>query len=337
MKLFLVLSAFLLYTRSVHSCSLQERNIQPDSTSFGKVLSNPSLSFDWDAIKYVYAFGDSYTFVQGTHGLANFSFIGDLQNISFTKDELLNDEIIFRNTSSDGANWIEFLTGCFSGKPIDCSPRQLWDFAFAGADIDGNLLPLHHPFTVPLVDQMKQWATYAASFLPRPKKDSLTVWWIGINDTGDSTGNETVHFDAFYAKEMDSLFEAVELAQSKGLTGTHLFLTVPPEERSPSGLYSSHAEEQKSNIITYNTQLHTRASQFAQRHQDEETVVLLFDAHEWFNFVLDNAEMFGFGDITGFCECSDSDFFWFNTGHPTEHTHHLLASAIDHFLSSIST
>ncbi len=24
-----------------------------------------ALKFDWDAVKYVYAFGDSYTFVQG--------------------------------------------------------------------------------------------------------------------------------------------------------------------------------------------------------------------------------------------------------------------------------
>lgn len=28
--------------------------------------------FKWDAIKYVYAFGDSYSFVQGTRGFANF-------------------------------------------------------------------------------------------------------------------------------------------------------------------------------------------------------------------------------------------------------------------------
>ena len=28
--------------------------------------------FDWRSIEYVYAFGDSYTFVQGTRGHANF-------------------------------------------------------------------------------------------------------------------------------------------------------------------------------------------------------------------------------------------------------------------------
>ena len=33
----------------------------------------------------------------------------------------------------------EFLTGCFGGLPSKCAPRQLWNFAFAGADIDGNM------------------------------------------------------------------------------------------------------------------------------------------------------------------------------------------------------
>lgn len=28
--------------------------------------------FSWDAVKFVYAFGDSYSFVQGTRGTANF-------------------------------------------------------------------------------------------------------------------------------------------------------------------------------------------------------------------------------------------------------------------------
>lgn len=32
--------------------------------------------FSWDRIKYVYAFGDSYSFVQGTHGHANFRLVG---------------------------------------------------------------------------------------------------------------------------------------------------------------------------------------------------------------------------------------------------------------------
>jgi hypothetical protein len=32
-------------------------------------------NFNWTVTKYVYAFGDSYTFVQGTRGLANFRWV----------------------------------------------------------------------------------------------------------------------------------------------------------------------------------------------------------------------------------------------------------------------
>lgn len=31
-----------------------------------------AAGFDWSQVKYVYAFGDSYSFVQGTLGHANF-------------------------------------------------------------------------------------------------------------------------------------------------------------------------------------------------------------------------------------------------------------------------
>lgn len=72
--------------------------------------------FSWDRIKYVYAFGDSYSFVQGTRGLANFrsvafpffeigylaerssrSFIGDKLHLAFAPQELLTNHIVPRN------------------------------------------------------------------------------------------------------------------------------------------------------------------------------------------------------------------------------------------------
>jgi hypothetical protein len=40
------------------------------------------------------AFGDSYTYVQGTAGRQNYSFIGDLQNYAFNASTLLTDEIV---------------------------------------------------------------------------------------------------------------------------------------------------------------------------------------------------------------------------------------------------
>lgn len=98
--------------------------------------------------------------------------------------------------------------------------------------LDANLnffrLPLHHNYTVPLVDQVNQWVAYASVVLPHPPRETLTTWWIGINDTGDTTTNTTVrligvevinmhdcesiqitNFTAFWEEEMGSYFKAV--------------------------------------------------------------------------------------------------------------------------------
>jgi hypothetical protein len=67
------------------------------------VSASPSrvpTKFNWNDISHVYAFGDSYTFVQGTRGLANFSFIGDAFDLSFTPSEILNSKIVPHNVSS---------------------------------------------------------------------------------------------------------------------------------------------------------------------------------------------------------------------------------------------
>ncbi|KAI0730078.1 putative lysophospholipase [Fomitopsis betulina] len=303
-------------------------------TASAHAVDAGNVGFDWRSIEYVYAFGDSYTFVQGTRGHANFSFIGDLLDLSFTPYALLTDEIIYKNTSSDGANWIEYLTGCFAGNPAVC-PRKLWNFAFAGADIDGNILPLHHNFTVPLVDQVKQWATYATDVIPRPVKNTLTAWWIGINDTGDTVSNASItDWTAFWNTEMTSYFNAVQTAYDHGLQGAHLFINVPPEERAPGHVNNTNHDTIKAHIELYNSILEDYVTAFAERNP--RASVLTFDAHSWFNEVLDNAAAYGFSNITGYCTCTDPSYFWYNTGHPTEHVHRLLASAIEESLVNAS-
>lgn len=93
------------------------------------------LIFQGKEIKNLLAFGDSYTYVQGTQGHWNYSFISDAFNYSYTPEQLLSSEIVKNTTSSGGPNWVEYLTGCYEGLPAECPGTQLWDFAFAGADI----------------------------------------------------------------------------------------------------------------------------------------------------------------------------------------------------------
>ncbi|KAH7092719.1 hypothetical protein BKA62DRAFT_74533 [Auriculariales sp. MPI-PUGE-AT-0066] len=288
----------------------------------------------WEGVKTVYAFGDSYTFVQGARGHANYSFIGDELNFSFTKSELLTNTIIPKNTSSGGSGWLEFLTGCYEGSPFLCK-KQLWDFAFAGADIDANLLPLHHDYTISLVRQVEQFLTYAVPVLPKQRSEkTLIAWWIGINDTNDVINNKTItDWPAFWEAEMDSLFGAVAKVDAAIRPGAHLFLNVPPGDRAPGSLGNpTSIELHKARTNEYNAALASRAAAF---QQGTRSRILQFDAHEWFGWALDNAESLGFKNVTGFCQCDDFSYFWLNSGHPTEPVHRYLAEAIDKQLSEL--
>ena len=71
------------------------------------------------------------------------------------------------------------------GLPYDASNVLLF-YSLSGS------LPLHHNFSVDLVDQVRQWALYASDVVPHPPEETLTAFWIGINDTGDTLQNTTV-------------------------------------------------------------------------------------------------------------------------------------------------
>jgi hypothetical protein len=178
--------------------------------------------FNWNQTSHVYAFGDSYTFVQGTRGHANYSFIGDAFDLSFPPLEILENEIVSHNVSFqsvirygrcdgiilDKLRWSQLdrvsdrlfrrlsppmptatLELCIRGRRYLRPPVGVSDLLMMNGGLTRTRLPLHHNFTVPLIDQVKQYITYASYVLPHPKGRTLTAWWIGINDTGDTIGN----------------------------------------------------------------------------------------------------------------------------------------------------
>jgi hypothetical protein len=46
-------------------------------------------------------------------------------------------------------------------------------------------------------DQVNQWVTYASKVIPHPVAETLTAWWIGINDTGDTLTNASARVSIF--------------------------------------------------------------------------------------------------------------------------------------------
>ncbi|KAG9103584.1 hypothetical protein FRC06_009718, partial [Ceratobasidium sp. 370] len=287
-------------------------------------LTGGSAALRWSQTKTDLAFGDSYTFVQGTLGHTGYSFWGDRFNLTITKAQVQTNEIVANVTSSDGANWIEMITGCYSGLPSRC-PRTLWNFAFAGADIDPAILTLHHNYTVDLTEQVGQWEqVHKDRLLQAPGDCSMAAFFIGINDTGDTSKWKNAccitDWAAFWNTELDSYFNAVNKVYQTGLR-SFLFLNVPPTDRAPGS-----SPGQTSQIPNFNSLLAARVDSFKKDKKD--TSVILFDTYTYLNGILNNATQYGFTNITGFCQCSDPGYFWYNSGHITQHTHRLLADGI---------
>lgn len=194
----------------------------------------------------------------------------------------------YSGTSAGGPNWIEFLTNCgveegvytpstcgrqsyqlaTQGSQVDelghgesssgggggtTRKRELWDFAFAGANYAEQFLPLHHTYTTPMVNQTRQYLTYAHPVLsPRfhpNNKDVLVAIWIGINDINDiklppdtpTPMTDEVEQLAYLSPKYDAinaaLFEqsVLPLYQEAGFT-QFLFINIPPYDRSPLNL-----------------------------------------------------------------------------------------------------
>ncbi|KAH7339718.1 hypothetical protein B0J17DRAFT_372348 [Rhizoctonia solani] len=271
-------------------------------------------AFKWSQTKTVLAFGDSYTFVQGTMGHPGYSFFGDRFNLTVTKDLVLKSEIVGNATSSGGANWIEMITGCYAGLPAKC-PRTLWNFAFAGADIDPTILTLHHNYTVDMTEQVDQWVqAWRGKLLKAPTKSSLAAFFIGINDTGDVSGWKNItDWTAFWNTEMDSYFKTVDRVYNTGLR-SFLFLNVPDRTST------------NPQIATFNSLLTQRVKAFKALKKDVTTI--LFDTNKLFADVLANATAYGFSNTTGYCQCTDPGYFWYNSGHVTEPVHRLIANGV---------
>ncbi|GKZ27329.1 hypothetical protein AbraIFM66951_010888 [Aspergillus brasiliensis] len=328
----------------------------PMISAYPSGVAKSKGGLEWDSTKYLIAFGDSYTYVQGTDGLQNYSFIGDLQNFAYDPHTLLTDKIVQNQTATaeGGPNWVEYLTGCGLKEgltsPFDCE-QQLWDFAFAGSDISVEYTPLHHNFTVSLVNQVKQFNDYAQPVLKKTidQSHALVAIWIGINDIGDSSKYD-VDFPIFYNELMNTLFSSVQTIYSQGYR-SYLFMNLPPLDRRPGNLGSADPSPNATQITWYNDALAQHASAFHDRYAD--TNVMLFDAHSELTYILDHPSKFGIVNITNFCAGYDQPdiawnyqaygcptpldtYFWYNSGHMTSRVHEILAGAVERKLQEWS-
>lgn len=268
--------------------------------------------FKWSEIKHLIAFGDSYTYVQGTQGRQNYSFIGDNFNFSFSPSDLLSNRIVQNQTATaeGGPNWVEYLTDC-GLKPGLTDPRscnvQLWDFAFAGADISDEYTPLHHNYTVSLVQQVKQFDLYAQPVLKDivDARKSLVAFWIGINDINDSDKYD-VDFPSFYNQLISTLFESVAKVYGLGYKN-FLFMNLPPLDRNPSNVIRKPGPLPNATMIEwYDDALLNLSQEFSNLHNDAK--IMNFDVTTYLNGVLNEHEKYGIKNVTNFCAGYDQPY-----------------------------
>ncbi|KAJ2982019.1 hypothetical protein NUW58_g6538 [Xylaria curta] len=316
--------------------------------------------FKWEDTKYLIAFGDSYTFVQGTAGYPQYSFIGSYLpgQFGFSPRKLLSNGIVqnFTGTAQGGPNWVEYLTGCGlePGKtlPRDCAV-QLWDFAFAGADVSLQHLPHHHPFTVPLVNQTQQYLTWAEPVIGKKmdKSKALVAFWIGVNDINDSSKFTNVSFPAFYNDIINTIFtQSVRPMYEIGYKN-FLFVNLPPLDRTAANVVSESPRPNSTMIDWWGNSLARHNEMFAAKHKDAKT--MLYDANKFLNGVLDNPGKYGIKNTTSYCQdfadpdvlerpelhgCLPlDDYFWYNAGHMSSHTHKVMTRNMENFLRKQTT
>ncbi|KAK4241859.1 hypothetical protein C8A03DRAFT_40822 [Achaetomium macrosporum] len=322
-------------------------------------IQSPKSNFNWEETKYLIAFGDSYTYVQGSAGLANFSFIGDYlpNHFGFKPEGLLTNKIVqnFTGTANGGPNWAEYLTGCGLKEgltsPLECK-IQLWDFAFAGADVAEEFTPLHHNWTVPLVKQTQQYLTWAEPVIGRSmdKTKALVAVWIGINDINDSA-KYNVSFPVFYNSIIEVMFEKTVQPMYDAGYQNFLFVNLPPLDRTPGNQVSSRPLPNKTMIAWWDQTLSSHTKAFTAKNPTAKT--MLFDANTFLNRVLDHPEEYGIKNTTSYCPAYNQlavltdpesygcqpleEYFWYNAGHMTSHVHEILALEVDRYLRQQST
>ncbi|KAJ8106732.1 hypothetical protein ONZ43_g6962 [Nemania bipapillata] len=299
--------------------------------------------FDWDDTKYLLvpyriAFGDSYTFVQGTAGYPTFSFIGSYLpgQFAFSPRTLLSNRIVqnFTGTAEGGPNWVEYLTGC-GLEPGETLPRdcavQLWDFAFAGADVSLEYLPQHHNFTVPLVNQTQQYLTWAEPVIEKnmDKSKALVAFWIGINDISDSSKLTNVSFPTYYNRLIEAVFTQSVRPMHEAGYKNFLFLNLPPLDRTAANVVSETPLPNKTMIGWWNDSLAKHSDIFAAENKDVKAMT--YNANQFLNGVLDDPQSYGITNTTSYClDYADPDvqehpelhgclpldsYFWYNSGH----------------------
>ncbi|KAF8743159.1 PFU (PLAA family ubiquitin binding), partial [Rhizoctonia solani] len=205
-------------------------------------------------------------------------------------------------TSSNGPNWVQYLGGTYN-----VTDTKVYNLAYGGATTDSKLVTPYLPTVQSFVDQGNSW------------------WWNNVTQAG------------FHQTLLDRYFSQVDELYKRGAR-SFLFLNVPPLERAPLFIEqgATTVKAVMASTDDFNKQLAQRVKQFQKTYKGLGQVTL-YDAHKTFNVQLDNANVLGFVNVTGYNTAYQngtpgstyqiarskpvSSYFWLNSLHPTFGVH----------------
>ena len=152
-----------------------------------------------------------------------------------------------------------------------------------------------------------------------------------INDVSDSakSANPTGgSFPAFYEEILGTFFDSAWRVGEAGYRN-FLFMALPPLERTPGNLVDLAQGKplypNATQVLAYNHALKTGAQKFGMARRVH---AMVFDTHDFFGHVLDDAKSYGIRNIIGYCPMYDapdiatnyaaygclpiSEYFWYS-------------------------
>jgi len=268
-------------------------------------------------INKIVAFGDS---------------LSDTQNIyNASQWTLPNSDSWFLGRFSNGKNWVEYLA--------DNLQLPLYNWAIGGAGVTTQNVVI--PGVVQQVASFTEYMRKAQNYQP---KNTLFTLLIG--------GNDLVKYNSSVDQVISGETQALQNLIQAGARNI-LLLKLPDVSNAPIFKFKTNGPTVAAQVVELNTRLSALVSSL-QAQYGPGLHIYLFDTYALFNDLLSNPAKYQVSNTTesclnlstdsGFdylktqaarsqCRNPDSFVFW-DTLHPTTHTHKLLADAVTAFFNA---
>jgi thermolabile hemolysin len=279
------------------------------------VWTNDSVA--QNGVNKIVAFGDS---------------LSDTQNIfNASQWTLPNSSSWFLGRFSNGNNWVEYFANNLQ--------LPLYNWAIGGAGVDTQKLVIPG-----VIQQVQSYVSYMQKAQNYQPQNTLFTMLIG--------GNDLVNYNSTVDQVISGETQALQSLIQSGARNI-LLLKLPDVSKAPVFGIKTTGPTVAAQVIELNSRLTALVSAL-QSQYGSSLNIQLYDTYALFNDLLANPAKYQVSNTTQSClnintdsstnylskqsarpQCSNPDSFVFwDTLHPTTHTHKLLADAVTAFVSA---